>query len=116
VADGYGCTVRKQSTWEVLPRGILAVAPLAGSLAVTDALCRLACNLGAGAGRGPGPTPQLPSPCAHSVRRCTCTHSPHSPPWPGHSFPDCVLIVCRCTRTHSPHPPPWPYNRTSVRP
>jgi hypothetical protein len=25
-----------------------------------------------------------------------------------HSSPDCVLIVYRCTRTHSPRPPPWP--------
>jgi len=25
---------------------------------------------------------------------------------PGHSFPDCLLIVYRCTRTPSPRPPP----------
>jgi hypothetical protein len=54
VADVYGRIVSTQSTWELLPRGILAVAPLAGSLAATDALCRLACNLGAGAGDAGG--------------------------------------------------------------
>ena len=24
---------------------------------------------------------------AYIVYPCTCTHSPHPPPWPGHSFP-----------------------------
>ena len=32
---------------------------------------------------------------------CTCTHSPHPPPWPGHSFPDCLLTVYRITRGSS---------------
>ena len=27
---------------------------------------------------------------------------------PGHSFPDSLLTVYRCTRSHSPPPPPWP--------
>ena len=48
------------------------------------------------------------SPHPH-VYWCTRAHSPHCPPWPGHSFPDCLLTVYQCTRTHSPHPAPWPH-------
>ena len=47
-----------------------------------------------------GPSPLLPSLFAHSapVYPYTATHSPHPPPWPGHSFPHCLLIAHRCTR------------------
>ena len=30
---------------------------------------------------------------------CTRTHSPHPPPWPRPSFPDCLMMQFQCTRT-----------------
>jgi len=37
--------------------------------------------------------------CLLVVYRCARALSPHPPPCPGHSFPDCLLILCRCTPT-----------------
>jgi len=46
--------------------------------------------------------------CLLMAYMCTCTHSPHPPPWPSHSLPDCSLMMYRYTLTHSPHSPPRP--------
>ena len=47
---GGGSGAAGRAMRDLLPRGIVSVPLLSSSLAVMDALCRLACNLGVGAG------------------------------------------------------------------